>query len=46
MLSAAEFTMIAEAESEEEALKLIEGRPLSIDKDEEDVKVASAKLKQ
>ena len=35
-----------EAESEEEALKLIEGRPLSIDKDEEDVKVASAKLKQ
>ena len=35
-----------EADSEEEALELIKGRPLTIDKDEEDVKVASAKLKQ
>ena len=35
-----------EASSEEEALKLIEGKPLSINKDEEDVKVASVKLKQ
>ena len=35
-----------EADSEEEALELIKGRPLTIGKDEEDVKVASAKLKQ
>ena len=35
-----------EADSEEEALELIKGRPLTINKDEEDVKVASAKLKQ
>ena len=35
-----------EADSEEEALELIKGRPLAINKDEEDVKVASAKLKQ
>ena len=35
-----------EADSEEEALELINGRPLSISKDEEDSKVASAKLKQ
>ena len=35
-----------EASSEEEALELIKGRPLSIPKDEEDIKVASAKLKQ
>ena len=35
-----------EADSEEEALELIKGRPLTIDKDEEDVKVASVKLKQ
>ena len=34
------------ATSEEEALELIKGRPLTIEKDEEDVKVASAKLKQ
>ena len=34
------------ADSEEEALELIKGRPLTIGKDEEDVKVASAKLKQ
>ena len=35
-----------EADSEEEALELVKGRPLTIGKDEEDVKVASAKLKQ
>lgn len=35
-----------EADSEEEALELIKGRPLTVGKDEEDVKVASAKLKQ
>ena len=35
-----------EALSEEEARELIKGRPLTLEKDEEDIKVASAKLKQ